>query len=96
MKAQFIKKINMIARSVQEAYTAPMHNEKDQQIIELESRIAYLENSVDELNTVITQLSSEFSLAKEALRMMHRNMESLKQDSAGIKNLNNETPPPHY
>jgi len=73
--------------------TAP---EQQERINELESRLAFLENTVDDLNSELAELSQQFTLAKRAMQMMHQKLEQMGGDQAGIKNPADETPPPHY
>ena len=73
--------------------TAP---EQQERINELESRLAFLENTVDDLNSELAELSQQFTLAKRAMQMMHQKLEQMGGDQAGIKNPADEAPPPHY
>lgn len=67
-----------------------------EQIVELETRIAFLEDTVDSLNSEVADLSQQFELAKRAIQMMHQKLEQAGAGDNGIKQLSDETPPPHY
>lgn len=97
MKAQFIKKINTIEQGCkvanQETDTAHI---QDQRITELETRILYLEDTIESLNAEMAEISQQFSLAKNALQMMHKKLEQVSGNSDVFRNPADEPPPPHY
>ncbi|MEK9712131.1 MAG: SlyX family protein [Thalassolituus sp.] len=76
--------------------TKEPQSQHDDRINELETRITYLEETVDTLNTELTTLASEYRLAKEALQLMYRKVEQLQGNGAEITNPADEPPPPHY
>ena len=65
-------------------------------IEELEIRITFLENTVDELNQQLTSVTQEFSLAKQAMRLMHKRIEQIQSNGLQEDDFADETPPPHY
>lgn len=65
-------------------------------IEELEIRITFLESTVEELNQQLASVTQEFSLAKQAMRLMHKRLEEMQTDDSENDNLADETPPPHY
>lgn len=65
-------------------------------IQELEIRITFLENTVDELNQQLTSVTQEFSLAKQAMRLMHKRIEQIQANDLQEDDFVEETPPPHY
>lgn len=97
MKAQFIKKINTIEQGCKvvnkETDTAEI---QEQRITELETRILYLEDTIESLNTEMSELSRQFNLAKSALQMMHKKLEQVSGNSDTFSNPADEPPPPHY
>ena len=70
--------------------------QQQQRITELETRMAFLEDTVDTLNAQVADLSQQFTLAKRAIQMLHEKLEQASSADSGIKNLADETPPPHY
>ena len=78
----------------------PMTSSADQhsqdQITELETRITFLEDTVDTLNQELATLSADFRVAKEALKMVYAKLENLQSGDGGIRNPADEPPPPHY
>lgn len=67
-----------------------------QRIEELEIKIAFLEENIDELNQQLNSLTQEFLLAKQAMQHMYQRLEQVQSIQGGVKDLNEETPPPHY
>lgn len=65
-------------------------------IQELEIRITFLENTVEELNQQLASVTQEFSLAKQAMRLMHQRLEQMQSNDPENDNFVEETPPPHY
>ena len=65
-------------------------------IQELEIRITFLENTVDELNQQLASVTQEFSLAKQAMRLMHQRLEQMHINDLNNDENSEEAPPPHY
>jgi uncharacterized coiled-coil protein SlyX len=66
----------------------------EEEIISLETRIAYYEKTVEELSAVIYRQEKEFRLLKQQVRQI----EGMIKNSGNflIKDLKDETLPPHY
>lgn len=65
-------------------------------ITEMETRIAFLEDTIETLNQELSELSREFRISKEALQLVYRKLEQVQSDGSGISNPADEPPPPHY
>lgn len=65
-----------------------------QSIENIEIKLAYLEQSYDALNTVVTQLQTENFELKQQLEALRNYIKS--QADAGLMNASDEPPPPHY
>ena len=65
-------------------------------ITEMETRIAFLEDTVDTLNNELSALSREFRISKEALQLVYRKLEQVQSGDSGISNPADEPPPPLY
>lgn len=64
-------------------------------IEDLETRIAFLEDLVESLNQQLADMNQEFSLAKQAMRLMNQRLEQVTLQS-NEKSDSPEPPPPHY
>ena len=63
-------------------------------IIELQTKLAFQENTIQELNQTVTKLQSEIVLINQRIQLLH---EQLKQvQPSNIATQSEETPPPHY
>lgn len=67
-----------------------------ERVTDLESRIVFLEDTIETLNIELSELSREFRLAKQALQHMYKRMEHMQSGDSGIANPADEPPPPHY
>ncbi len=65
-------------------------------IQEIEIRITFLENTVEELNQQLASVTQEFSLAKQAMRLMHQRLEQMQSNDPESDDFSDDTPPPHY
>tara|TARA_R110000868_G_scaffold59547_20_gene182797 strand:- start:2189 stop:2434 length:246 start_codon:yes stop_codon:yes gene_type:complete len=65
-------------------------------ITELETRLSYMDETVETLNDQITRLSADFTLAHQAMQLMNRRLEQLAANTGDIKSAQDDTPPPHY
>lgn len=66
-----------------------------QRIDELESRALFMDETVEQLNLQLATLTQEFELAKQAMQLLNRRLEHM-QSQPSVKDLSEETPPPHY
>ena len=65
-------------------------------IDELEVKLAFMEETVDTLNSQMAELPQQFDLARQAMRMMNKKLEQLQADDGQVKDSSQEAPPPHY
>ena len=66
----------------------------ESRMVELESKVAFQDDTIEKLNTVITEQQKQLehlNLLVEKLREWAKS-----QQQSHIANLNEETPPPHY
>jgi len=71
-----------------------MSQSDQDQIEDLQIRIAFLEQSADELNDIVTKQQAQISLMERALKHLNSRLEQMSP--ANIKSQDEETPPPHY
>ena len=69
--------------------------ELEARITELEMQITHLESTIDTMNAAMSNLSQDFLLAKEAMQLMNRRLESMNTPN-NEKSVLDDTPPPHY
>ena len=63
---------------------------------ELEIRMAFLENTVEDLNTQLAALTTEFSLSKKAMLHLYSRLEQMQDNLGAGKDFHDNSPPPHY
>ena len=68
--------------------------EIEELLIQLESKIASQDATIEELNQVVTQQQIEISRFKEALKIVTERLKS--SQSSMLARPEDETPPPHY
>ena len=68
--------------------------EIEELLIQLESKIAFQDANIEELNQVVTQQQIEISRFKEALKIVTERLKS--SQSSMLARPEDETPPPHY
>ncbi|MGM0443102.1 MAG: SlyX family protein [Fibrobacterota bacterium] len=66
----------------------------DDKIISLETRIAFLENNLDEVNHTLFQQDRQLSALKNTVEKLNRQLKSIGRGD--VRDLSEETPPPHY
>ena len=72
------------------------HSFAERRISELEIRTAFLEDTVEALNTHLASISQEFQLAKQVIQHLHQRLEQLQENGGeGHADIAHE-PPPHY
>ena len=69
-------------------------NELDR-IIELESRVAFQEETLDQLNTVVSQQELEIEKLKRMIKIINQQVKSFSLDN-NHSSPDQEPPPPHY
>jgi SlyX protein len=70
------------------------HNPLEARISELEMRLAFCDDSVQQLNQVITQQDRLLAELEEKVRILGQRLHTLQPNP--IASAAEETPPPHY
>lgn len=68
--------------------------EIEELLIQLESKVAFQDATIEELNQVVTQQQIEISRFKEALKIVTERLKA--SQSSILARPEDETPPPHY
>ena len=66
----------------------------NQQLELLETKVAYQEMTIEELNQMVVKLQADISKLKEQLMLLSQKLQATQ--TSNIANLSEETPPPHY
>lgn len=66
----------------------------EKKLIDVESKLAFQEHTIQELNDVITLQQNELMLFKQHIKRLSDQLENLP--SSGVGDASQEPPPPHY
>ena len=66
----------------------------ENKIINLESKLAFQDETINELNEVITDQQQQLDQLREEIRLLSLRISSAAESSAGSEE--KEPPPPHY
>ena len=66
----------------------------DSDVIDIQMKLAYLEQLIDTLNDVVTSQQDEIGRSIIRIEKLERILAS--QSDSGIKDISQEIPPPHY
>jgi len=69
------------------------HSDQDQ-IQELEIKIAYLEQNLEDFNKIVTDQQTQLSMLERAVKHLNSRLEQVS--GPDIRSSADETPPPHY
>ncbi|QYN45877.1 SlyX family protein [Gilliamella sp. ESL0405] len=71
-----------------------MKNFMNQQLELLETKVAFQEITIEELNQMVTHLQADISKLKEQLTLLSQKLQAAQ--TSNIASLSEETKPPHY
>ena len=87
---------NSQQHSSQSPVSSASEEERQQaRITELETRLLFMEDTVDQLNEELANLSHDFLLARQAMQLMNTRIEQLLKQDGQLQG-GDEAPPPHY
>lgn len=66
----------------------------ENKIIDLQSKLAFQDETINELNEVITDQQSQLDQLREEIRLLGLRIASVAESSGGTEE--KEPPPPHY
>ncbi len=67
-------------------------NEK--RLIELETKLAFQETTLNELNDIVTAQQEKIDILQEAIQTLHLRMKAMSEEA--VRDPADEPPPPHY
>lgn len=71
-------------------------DDMQEQIVELQTRLAYQEDSLNQLNQVVTEQSSLIDQLRQQLRALAEKYEDLRDSQRHGGGVAENEPPPHY
>lgn len=66
----------------------------EQRFIELETRLAFQETTIQELNQIVTAQQEKIDILQAAIQELHQRMQSMSEET--VRDPGSEPPPPHY
>lgn len=66
----------------------------EERLIELESRLAFQEHTLQDLNDIVAAQQQEISILRQALQELDRRLRAVTPQP--VASAAEETPPPHY
>jgi len=66
----------------------------EDRIIELETKLAYQEDTIEELNQIVTKQQEELSILTLAVQKLHEQVKQIAPSN--LVSIDQEAPPPHY
>lgn len=66
----------------------------EQRLIELETKLAFQETTLHELNDIVAAQQKKIDILQAAIQELHERMRSMGEET--VRDLSEETPPPHY
>jgi SlyX protein len=89
-----------IQKKMTEMLMSPEHNNEhsNQQLLieQLETKVAYLEHYVEELNDALVALQLDNKSAKDALKYLYQQVQSIGGSQGAQTSGSANEPPPHY
>ena len=66
----------------------------ENRIIELETKLAYQEDTIEELNQIVTKQQEELAVLTLAVQKLHEQVKQMTPSN--LVSIDQEAPPPHY
>jgi SlyX protein len=88
-----------IQKKMTEMLMSPEHNKQSNQqllIEQLETKVAYLEHYVEELNDALVALQFDNKTSKDALKYLYQQVQSMGGSQGAQSSGSVDEPPPHY
>ncbi|SHI26125.1 SlyX family protein [Ferrimonas marina] len=69
-------------------------NAEQERLIDLETKVAYQDATIEQLNEMVTQLGHQVAKQAEQIRLLAERVKAMPQ--AQVADSSEESPPPHY
>ena len=66
----------------------------EERIIELETKLAYQEDTLEQLNQIVTKQQDEITVLTLSLQKLHQQVKQMAPSN--LASIDQEAPPPHY
>ena len=66
----------------------------DERLIDLETKMAFQETILNELNDIVTLQQEKIDILQGAIQQLHERLKSLSEET--VRDPADEPPPPHY
>ena len=66
----------------------------EDRLIELETKLAFQETTLHELNDIVTAQQEKIDILQEAMQQLHERMKAMSEET--VRDPADEPPPPHY
>ena len=66
----------------------------EDRLIELETKLAFQETTLHELNDIVTAQQEKIDILQEAIQQLHERMKAMSEET--VRDPADEPPPPHY
>ena len=66
----------------------------EKRIIELETKLAYQEDTLEQLNQIVTKQQDEITVLTLSLQKLHQQVKQMAPSN--LASIDQEAPPPHY
>ena len=66
----------------------------EDRLIELETKLAFQETTLHELNEIVTAQQDKIDILQQAIQQLHERMKSMSEEA--VRDPEDEPPPPHY
>ena len=66
----------------------------EERIIELETKLAYQEDTIEQLNLIVTKQQEDITVLTLSLQKLHQQVKQMAPSN--LASIDQEAPPPHY
>ncbi|MGD8483917.1 MAG: SlyX family protein [Thioalkalispiraceae bacterium] len=67
---------------------------QEQRLIEMETKLAFQETTIQELNNIVTKQQNQLDILQAAIQELYDRIKSMSEEA--VRDAADEPPPPHY